>query len=483
MYTSTRKKLKLTASKAIIKGISEDGGLFIPIHLNHFQFDESFCSLSYQQLSKAILDFYLDDFTKDEIAEIVDETYSSTYFKENIVKIKNFNEISFLELYHGPTLSFKDMALTMLPSLMEKAKVKNKNFRQTVILTATSGDTGGAALAGFSKAKNIQIIVLYPTHGVSNFQEKQMYFYTNHQAKVIGIEGNFDDCQNLVKKIFTTSIFENIELSSANSINIGRLIPQVIYYFYAYFQLVKQKEINFGDKINVVVPTGNFGNILACYLAKKMGLFIDKMICASNENHVLTDFFNTKIYDCKRPFYVTNSPAMDILVSSNLERLLYMITEGDEVLVKKLMQDLAINKSFYLPDKYHNKLQDFKAFYIDKEKTIFYMNECFKRYNYLIDPHTAVAYGAFEKLKKELKGKTLIISTASPFKFIDTVNEIFHLPQTNFALIQKVSDMSKMPFPSSIQEIYQSSEKYESWKKEEAEERLRKIIGELDENC
>lgn len=272
MYTSTRKKLNIDASEAIIRGISEEGGLFIFHHIKPFLFNKNFSLLSYQEMAEKILTFYLNDFTNEEIKQVIAKTYTAVNFKNKIIGMKNLKEFSFLELYHGPTLSFKDMALTMLPNLIEVAKVKQNDCLETLILTATSGDTGGAALASFGKTDNNKIIVLYPIDGVSYFQERQMHFYTNQKARLIGIKGNFDDCQNIVKTVFTSmNNLRNIKLSSANSINIGRLLPQIIYYFYAYFKMVNQNEILYGESINVVVPTGNFGNILACYIAKKNG--------------------------------------------------------------------------------------------------------------------------------------------------------------------------------------------------------------------
>ena len=296
-------------------------------------------------------------------------------------------------------MAFKDMALTILPYLMKYSKKNVCNNKQTLILTATSGDTGGACLSGFSAVDKTNIIVLYPTEGVSNFQEKQMHFYTNKNAKAIAIKGNFDDCQNLVKKVFNSNLkLNNIELSSANSINIGRLVPQIVYYFYSYFELVRNQEIKYGEKVNFVVPTGNFGNILACYIAKEMGLFVNKIVCASNENSVLTDFFNTLTYNKNREFIQTNSPSMDILISSNLERLLYLVSNYDNNLVSEMMKSLKETGIFKLPLEFKQRLEDFLVYSIDKQKTVDLIDECYKQYNYLIDPHTAVAYGAYINL-------------------------------------------------------------------------------------
>ena len=483
MYTSTRQKLNLNSTECILKGISSDGGLFICNSFNNFEFNESFINKSYKEISKVILNYFMNDLT-DRTDTIIENAYSNINFKEKIVDVKSFDQLSFLELFYGPTLAFKDMALTVLPHLMVEAKSKLSYPKKTLILTATSGDTGGAALSGFNGVDNVSIVVLYPTDGVSAFQEAQMQYYTGKNSKAIAVEGNFDDCQNLVKKIFTSGIkLNNYELSSANSINIGRLVPQIIYYFYSYCKLVKNNEIKFGEKVNFVVPTGNFGNILACYIAKQMGLCIDKIVCASNENNVLTDFFTTYTYDKNRKFYLTNSPAMDILISSNLERLLYIITDNNEVLVKEMMTLLNKEGKFTLKEEYRNKLTDFYAYSVNKKDTVKYINECYKKYNYLIDPHTAVAYGAYESLKNKLKGKTIVVSTASPFKFIETVDEIFNTSLDGLDRINKIASITNTKVPNILYDIYNSKYDKVVWKKEEMEENLRKLIGEIDENC
>lgn len=484
MFTSTRQKLKFNASNCIIKGISDEGGLFIYDKLDEFTFDESYLNLSYQELSFKVLRFFLNDFKDNEILDVINKSYNNNNFKECMVNLKSCEDATFLELFHGPTMAFKDMALTILPNLLRVSKEKQNNKKTTLILTATSGDTGGAALSGFGKAENTKIIVLYPTEGVSDFQEAQMHYYTNKNAMVYAVEGNFDDCQNLVKKVFTSDIkLNNLELSSANSINIGRLIPQIIYYFYGYLQMVNNNEIKFKEKINVCVPTGNFGNILACYIAKEMGLYIDKIICASNENKVLTDFFNTYTYDKNRPFYVTNSPAMDILISSNLERLLYIVTNQNEQEVSFMMNDLKEKGKFYLKDEYQYKLKDFIATSINKEQTLTLIKKCYDEYNYLIDPHTAVGYGAYLENKEKLKGKTLIASTASPYKFIETIDEIFKTNKEGFDRIKSINEITNLNIPDILTDIYNNNYHKTIWKKEDMENNLRKLIGELDENC
>lgn len=484
MYTSTRQKLNKNVSFCITKGISEEGGLFILDSFNNFPLCEDMINLSYQELTKKIFKYFLNDFTEKQIDEAINGAYNHQNFKEKMVGLTSFEGLSFLELYHGPTMAFKDMALTILPHLLVSSKKINGNFKKTLILTATSGDTGGAALSGFKDLEDVKIVVLYPTKGVSAFQEQQMHYYTGKNAMAIAVEGNFDDCQNLVKKVFTSDLkLKNLEFSSANSINIGRLIPQIIYYFYSYFELVRNKEIKYGEKINYVVPTGNFGNILACYIAKKLGLFIDKIVCASNENNVLTDFFNTLTYDKNRCFHLTNSPAMDILISSNLERLLYLATDCNAELVKNMMKDLKETGVYTLPLEYQNALCDFMAYSVNKEDTVKYIEEVYKEYQYLIDPHTAVAYGAYKNLKDNLKGKTVVASTASPYKFLETVDEIFKTGKVGIEQVKTIEEITKCYAPKVLYDIYNSSYEKQVWEKEEMENALIKLIGEIDENC
>ena len=422
---------------------------------------------------------------EQELKQIINNAYNTKNFNEYTVNLKSVdNKVSFLELFHGPTMAFKDMALTILPYLMVESKKKLNNNKKTLILTATSGDTGGACLSGFKDVDDAKIIVLYPTEGVSKFQEAQMHYYTNNNAKAIAIKGNFDDCQNLVKKVFNnTKNLNNIELSSANSINIGRLVPQIIYYFYSYFDLVKKETIKYGEKINFVVPTGNFGNILACYIAKEMGLFVDKIVCASNENKVLTDFFNTLVYNKNRDFLQTNSPSMDILISSNLERLLYLITDCSNELVNKLMNDLKESGKFELPAEYKPKLDCFLAYSVDRSKTVENIQKCYNEYNYLIDPHTAVAYGAYYNLSNQLNGQTIVVSTASPYKFIETVNEIFNVEKEGYDLVKEINKLSNVKYPELLSKIYNNKMNKIVWDKESMEENLVKMIGEIDENC
>ena len=485
MFTSTRKLLNKNEFECITKGLSDDGGLFICNNFKDFKIKEEFKCYDYIEMSYEILSFFFKNFSEKELKQIINNAYNKQNFIDNVVNTKFLNEkISFLELFHGPTMAFKDMALTILPHLMVESKKKLNNNKQTLIWTATSRDTGGSCLSGFRQVENTKIILLYPTEGVSRFQESQMHYYTSDNAKAIAIKGNFDDCQNLVKKVFNNiKGLKNIELSSANSINIGRLVPQIIYYFYSYFDLVNKNKINYGDKINFVVPTGNFGNILACYIAKEMGLFVNKIVCASNENKVLTDFFNTLVYNKNRNFLQTNSPSMDILISSNLERLLYLITDCNYELVEKLMNDLKETGIFELPKEYKEKLNCFLAYSINKEETVKYIDDCYNQYDYLIDPHTAVAYGAAVNLLEQLEGNTVVVSTASPYKFIETVNKVFKVNKEGYELVKEISKLSNVQYPELLNSIYNNNMNKIVWDKEEMEDNLVKMIGVIDESC
>ena len=485
MYTSTRKQLNYNEFECIIKGLSDDGGLFICNNFKDFDLKEEYVKFNYNELTYIILKYFFKSFSDNDLLEIINSAYNDKNFVNKMVEVKNINSgLSFLELFHGPTIAFKDMALTILPYLMKYSKKNVNNEKQTLILTATSGDTGGACLSGFRNVDETKIIVLYPTEGVSKFQEKQMHYYTSENAKAIAIKGNFDDCQNLVKKIFNSNLqLNNIELSSANSINIGRLVPQIVYYFYSYYELVRKQEIKYGDKINFVVPTGNFGNILACYIAKEMGLFIDKIVCASNENSVLTDFFNTLTYNKNREFIQTNSPSMDILISSNLERLLYLISNYDQKLVNEMMISLKETGIFKLPGEFKDRLSSFLVNSIDKQKTVELIEQCYNEYKYLIDPHTAVAYGAYLNLKDKLQGKTVVVSTASPYKFLETVNKVFNINKEGLDLVKEIKKITNVEYPNVLEEIYNKQLDKTVWTKENMEENIIKMIGELDESC
>ncbi len=424
-YVGTRNKsIRATASEAILKGICDDGGLFIPEEFPVLDKSlEELSGLSYQDLAYEILKLFLTDFTEEELRYCINNAYDSKFDTPEIAPLVKKADVGILELFHGRTIAFKDMALSILPYLMKTAAKKNGMDKEIVILTATSGDTGKAALEGFANVDGIRIMVFFPEDGVSPVQKLQMTTQEGANTAVIGIKGNFDDAQTAVKTIFTDKeLAKELEekgfvFSSANSINIGRLVPQVVYYFKAYIEMVKLGEVKMGEEINVTVPTGNFGNILAGYFAKKMGLPVKTFICASNENKVLYDFFNTGVYDKNRSFAVTTSPSMDILISSNLERLLCM--NSDQNTTKTLMESL--NKE----GKYTLDLTkgDIKGEYATEAETAAAIKEMYEKAGYVLDTHTAVAYASYEKYKAQTGDNTpaVIVSTASPYKFTKDV--------------------------------------------------------------
>lgn len=442
-FLSTRNSnLKISSREAIINGIAEDGGLFVPESFPTFDITKHL-NLSYTELAHKILSLYLTDFDRDELLDIIEKSYKS--FEDGIAKV-SYKKDFYLELYHGRTSAFKDFALCLLPNLLSYAKKSLGINEKTLILTATSGDTGKAALEGFYNTEDIDILVLYPTEGVSSIQKAQMDTTASLNSKVISIDGNFDDAQTGVKKIFNDEEVkeklkrQNINLSSANSINIGRLIPQIVYYFYAYADLVNNKKISEGEKISFCVPTGNFGDILAGYYAKEMGLPIDKLVIASNENNVLTDFFETGTYDANRELVKTISPSMDILVSSNLERLLYH--KSSDKVVREKMEDLKNEGIFEFDGDFH----EFLCGYTTEEETKKTISKVFKEEGYLMDPHTGVAKNIVDKLGLQ---NTVILSTASPYKFSSSVleaigEEVSHDEFENINLLHKITGV-KIP--------------------------------------
>ena len=448
-FLSTRNSnLKISGREAIVKGISEDGGLFVPESFPAFDIMENL-DLSYTDLAHKILSLYLTDFDKYDLLELIEKSYAS--FEDEIAKV-SYQKDFYLELYHGRTSAFKDFALCLLPNLLAYAKKSLGIKDKTLILTATSGDTGKAALEGFYNTEDIDILVLYPTEGVSSIQKAQMDTTGSLNSKVISIDGNFDDAQSAVKKIFNDEEIkeelkkENIYLSSANSINIGRLLPQIVYYFYSYADLVKNKKITGGEKISYCVPTGNFGDILAGYYAKEMGLPIDKLVIASNDNNVLTDFFTSGTYDANRDLVKTISPSMDILVSSNLERLIFH-KSSDEV-VKEKMADLKDNGLFEFKADFH----EFLCGYAKEDETRETIKKVFKEENYLMDPHTGVAKNIVDKLGLD---KTVILSTASPYKFSSTVLEALgeNLSDDEFQNIDILHEKNGVKIPSEIKKL------------------------------
>ena len=434
-YTSTRdKSIKVTASQAIAQGISEEGGLFVPCELPQFSIEkiEAMTEMSYIDRAKTVLKEFLTDFTEEELNYCVEGAYSAEKFSSQAVAptVNICGNKNILELWHGPTCAFKDMALQLLPYLMTVSAKKTADGKTIVILVATSGDTGKAALEGFKNVADTKILVFYPVDGVSPMQKLQMLTQEGENVSVCDINGNFDDAQSAVKTIFTDSEIKaelaakNMMFSSANSINWGRLVPQIVYYFSTYCDMISMGNIKAGEEINVVVPTGNFGNILAGYYAKKMGLPVKMLICASNSNNVLTDFLKTGTYDRNRSFYTTTSPSMDILISSNLERLLYHMSGENDVLVSDLMKQLSENGKYSVSENLIAEIQKtFDAGFTpecDVDSTI---KEHFEKYNYLCDTHTAVAVKVYEDYVKRTGDdvQTVIDSTASPYKFSKSV--------------------------------------------------------------
>lgn len=459
MYQSTRdKNERVTASKAILNGLASKGGLYIPEEFPTILItEETFLQQTYQELAYKIMQPLLADFSEEELKKCISEAYNDKFTDKKIAPLNKQGADYYLELFHGPTLAFKDMALSILPYLMTTALKKQEVDQEIVILTATSGDTGKAAMEGFSDVEGTKIIVFYPKDGVSDIQEKQMLTQRGDNTFVVGIDGNFDDAQTSVKQMFEDQELEELlnqhhmQFSSANSINIGRLVPQIVYYFYGYQQLVKRGEIELGEKINVSVPTGNFGNILASYYAKKMGLPINRLICASNRNKVLTDFFNTGSYLKNRDFFVTNSPSMDILVSSNLERLLFEVVDKDNSRLNNLMYDLKQQGNYHLLEIEKNKLEDFYAGFAEEEEIEEVIQQVFMESSYVIDPHTAVAKKVaddYRKMEKEPL-KMMIVSTASPYKF----PACFIGPNHEGKEVAVLHEKTQLPIPKVIEEL------------------------------
>jgi threonine synthase len=465
-YQSTRGgKKRVLSAEAIIKGIADDGGLFVPETIPQASKDlYKLKSTDYRELAFLIMKKFFTDYRQDELKDCINQAYDNKFDTEDIAPLSKKMGVYFLELYHGPTLAFKDMALSLLPHLLKKAVQKLNLNREIVILAATSGDTGKAALQGFANVEGTKIIVFFPYKGVSKIQERQMLTQEGANTYVIGIKGNFDDAQRGVKEIFKAPALnkkieeKNYIFSSANSMNIGRLIPQIVYYFYAYLNMLGEGEIKNDEKINIAVPTGNFGDILAAYYAKEMGLPVNKLICASNENRVLVDFFNTGVYDKRRKLVMTISPSMDILVSSNLERLLWAIGKRDAKKVKELMNSLKEKGYYRIDSEMKKRLKDFYSGFAPQEESRQCIKEIFEKSKYLIDPHTAVAYAVYKKYIKETgdKTKTIIVATASPFKFTKSVMESIdnrYEKSDDFELIEKMSDLTQVPIPSGIRDI------------------------------
>ncbi len=467
-YQSTRGgQSGVTASQAILQGLAADGGLFMPTELPRLDVSlEQLASMTYQETAYEVMKLFLTDYTEEELKDCIAKAYDSKFDTEEIAPLAKADGAYFLELYHGSTIAFKDMALSILPHLMTAAARKNHANKEIVILTATSGDTGKAAMAGFADVPGTRIIVFYPKGGVSRIQELQMRTQKGANTNVVAIKGNFDDAQTGVKKLFgDPELKKEIEekgfqFSSANSINIGRLIPQIVYYVYAYAKLLAHEEISAGEEINVVVPTGNFGNILAAYFAKRMGLPVKTLICASNDNKVLYDFFATGVYDRRRDFILTNSPSMDILISSNLERLIYLSTGCDAAVNARLMKELSEKGCYTVSDEMRRFMADFKGGFATQAEDTAEIRRMFEDTGYLIDTHTGVASAVYRAYREKTgdAAKTVIASTASPYKFSRSVMEAIAGPESvrnmdEFEIVDELSAKSGVPIPPAVEEI------------------------------
>ena len=466
LYKSTRGDgSKITASQAILKGLSDDGGLFVPDSLPKLHISlEKLAEMDYREVAFEVMRLFLTDFTDQELKYCIDNAYDSKFDTEEIAPVRKIGDAYIMELFHGSTIAFKDMALSILPYLMTVAARKNNITNDIVILTATSGDTGKAALAGFADVPGTKIIVFYPKGGVSRIQELQMVTQKGANTFVVGVKGNFDDCQSAVKKMFNDPSLKELlngkkcQFSSANSINIGRLVPQIAYYVWAYSRLVKNGEIKAGDKVNFVVPTGNFGNILAGFYASLMGLPVNKFICASNENKVLYDFFKTGVYDKNREFILTSSPSMDILISSNLERLIYMISGNSEEQNKAFMKSLSENGRYEIPEESRAQLSAFYGGFASEEENAAGIKETYEQTGYITDTHTGVANAVYKKYVSETGDRTpaVIVSTASPYKFSRAVMTAID-PELDslddFALIDELNRKSNVDIPKAVKDI------------------------------
>ncbi len=476
-YNSTRNSgVKVSSAEAITQGISVEGGLFVPESIPQLTFDElkAIGDMKYADRAAYVFSKFLTDFTEAEIHYCTDNAYSTKNFEtESIAEIAHlFDGTYMLELWHGPTCAFKDMALQILPYFLTTSAKKINLDKKIVILVATSGDTGKAALEGFKDVEGTSILVFYPEEGVSPMQKRQMKTQEGENVGVCAIKGNFDDCQNGVKAIFTDNDVKaaldskGMIFSSANSINWGRLVPQVVYYISAYAELVKSEEIELGEKINIVVPTGNFGNILAAYYAKHMGVPVNKLICASNINNVLTDFINTGIYDRNRQFYATVSPSMDILISSNLERLLYLMTDRNDAVINEWFGKLASEGKYEVTADVKAKLnEEFFGGFCDDEQTKATISEIYEKYSYTCDTHTAVAVKVFNDYKAATGDdtKTVIASTASPYKFSAAVLEALEKGTSDideYEKVDRIAELSDIPVPAALADLKNKPERF-----------------------
>ncbi|WP_130836818.1 threonine synthase [Lachnoclostridium sp. Marseille-P6806] len=490
LYRSTRgAAAPVTASQAILQGLAGDGGLFVPAELPRFDRSlEEFAAMDYQETAYQVMKLFLTDYTEAELRSCIAGAYDSRFDTPEIAPLAEADGAYYLELFHGRTIAFKDMALSILPHLMITAAKKNHDGREIVILTATSGDTGKAALEGFADVPGTKILVFYPKDGVSAIQKRQMITQKGDNTCVVGIEGNFDDAQTSVKKMFTDPVLRvaleknGYHFSSANSINIGRLVPQIVYYVHAYSTLLREGRIRAGEEINVVVPTGNFGNILAAYYAKRLGLPLHRLICASNENKVLFDFFRTGSYDRNRPFVLTSSPSMDILISSNLERLIYHIAGDDAKVNAALMRELSEKGSYSITESMQGKLEEFWGGYAGERETAEAISSLYEKTGYVIDPHTAVArhvYGLYTAETGDPR-PAVIAATASPFKFESSVMRALGQPeaQTDLDMADALAALANVPVPEAVESLRDAEVRHTAvCSRDRMEAGLRRFLG------
>ncbi len=463
-YISTRGDAReYSSSEAVIRGLCDDGGLFVPKSVPKLDNDISaLVGKGYKEIAYEVLKLFFTDYPESELKDCIEKAYDSKFDTDVYAPLCEHDGRYFLELFHGPTIAFKDMALSILPHLLTKALKMNGIEDKILIMTATSGDTGKAALAAFADVENTKIIVFYPKGGVSNIQERQMVTQKGANTKVVGVNGNFDDCQSAVKNMFNDDALKaelagkGYRFSSANSINIGRLFPQVVYYVYSYVKMVETGAISDGDKLDFVVPTGNFGNILAGFYSKQMGVPVGKLVCASNENKVLYDFFETGVYDRNRDFILTTSPSMDILISSNLERLIYHSLGDDAAANRKLMDKLSGEGKYEIDQNSRRYMDSFTGLFATEEQVAATIKKLFTESGYVIDPHTAVA--AYADLNYDRNGatKSVIVSTASPYKFVGSVLSAIDptlVTDDEFDMADNLSGLSHVAIPDAITSI------------------------------
>lgn len=496
-YRSTRSNETVTAIEALVKGLADDGGLYVPEVLPApFLHADELKDMTYEELAAFVLSHFLTDIPEEELKKLTHNAYTGTFETEEIVPVKTISQaFSMAEMFHGRTCAFKDLALSLFPYLLVYAKKEEKDGKEILILTATSGDTGKAALEGFRDVPGVHIMVFYPSHGVSPLQKDQMQKQLGSNVKVVGIEGNFDDAQGTLKQVFGSSLRKEeaekgVLFSSANSINIGRLLPQVVYYVWIWLKLLKNGSIGKDDTFNVVVPTGNFGNILAAWLAKQMGAPIGELICASNENKVLADFFETGVYDINRPFYMTEAPSMDILISSNFERFLYYLT-GSAEKVKESMDKLKEEGKYEVSKEAFAKAgMEMIGGWASPEDMARAMSEVYENYDYLMDPHTAVAYAVYDHLRREGKvprhSHTVIISTAHPYKFPGVVAKALGLKEMEspYDTLREIADKTGIPVPRQLGELENRAKRFtETVDRKDMADTIRSYAEEILKDC